>query len=283
MKDKDWQKRVHGSGSNPMSDAAMRYFGAGDCSQTKVLKHVLSLIPAKSVVDFGTGTGSWLAAALEHGVNDIQGFDIETPPPSELKIPTKNFTATNLGLPIDLGRTYDLAISAEVAEHLHPSQANTFIDNIAASSDLVLFSAALPYQGGVGHRNEFWAEYWAKLFRARGFSCFDILRPLFWHDGSIRSYYRQSLLLFARGVMESTLQNQGFSRTDRPLSLVHPEQYLKIVGRGLPPDLRNIGSDVTQYYDCVTQSPEDVDASDTRRHYGEEKIGWDAVMKHFGV
>jgi len=35
--------------------------------------------------------------------------------------------------------------------------------------DNVLFSAAIPNQGGTGHINEQWQEYWAEKFYANGF------------------------------------------------------------------------------------------------------------------
>lgn len=271
-----------GAGRNPMSDAAMRYFGRGDRSQRTILDFVLTFAPVSSVVDFGCGSGYWLAAAKAAGIDDIQGYDLEDVPHNELKIPSENFTATDLGQPIDTQRQFDLVVSTEVAEHVPLSEVRNFIDNLCRAGDLVLFSAALPYQNGLGHQNEMWVEYWAKMFQERGFTCFDILRPKFWHDGSIRSYYRQNIMLFARAEMEAIIEEHGFAPTTRPLSLVHPEQYLKMVGTGLPPEIRTIGPDVTLYYDTVTKSPDEIDKDTTRRRYTTMPLGWAAVMKHFG-
>lgn len=267
---------------NAMSDAAMQYFRRGDQSQKRILEFILSLTPLKSAVDFGTGNGYWLAAAKAAGVTEIQGFDLADVKQDELKIPLENFTSTDLGQPIELPHMYDLVISTEVAEHVPLKNTRTFIDNICNAGDLVLFSAAIPYQGGRGHQNEMWAEYWAKLFQDRGFLCYDILRSRFWHDGSIRSYYRQNLLLFARGEMETVLDEQQFTPTKCPPSLIHPEQYLKVIGYGLPPEMRSIADDVTQYYDCVTKSPEELDEDQTRKVHKSRALGWEAVMKHFG-
>jgi hypothetical protein len=34
--------------------------------------------------------------------------------------------------------------------------------------EVVLFSAAIPFQGGVGHINEQWPDYWVKYFSKTG-------------------------------------------------------------------------------------------------------------------
>lgn len=279
---KEWAPQYI-SGPNEMSDAAMAYFRTGDVGQQKVLSYLKQIAPYESVVDFGTGRGTWLLAAMGLGVSDIRGYDIPGTPVEELRIPPTHFIEADLGAPVDAGRSFDLAVSTEVAEHIEPERAAQFIANLAAASNLVLFSAAIPYQGGVGHQNELWVEYWAKRFLKHGFRCHDILRPKFWHDGGIRSYYRQNLLIFAKGEQSEKLSTQGFFETEQPLSLIHPEQYLKAVGRPLPPESKRVGPDVTQYYDCVTKHPDEIDADQSRHIYGKDRIGWGAILDHFGT
>jgi len=70
---------------------------------------------------------------------------------------------------------YDMSISIEVAEHLGPDLAQSLVEQIGSSSDIVIFSAAQPGQGGQGHLNERPKEYWEELFLMKGFS---LLRPL---------------------------------------------------------------------------------------------------------
>lgn len=266
-------------GPNELSEAAAAYFGTADRSQALVLDFVLGLAPVLSVVDFGTGRGAWLKAALRRGIEDIRGYDIPEIAVEARQFPAECFVAADLGRPIDPGRRFDLAISTEVAEHIPMQGAAAFVGNLARASDLVLFSAALPYQGGASHVNEHWVEYWAKLFAAEGFACFDLIRPRFWHEAAIRSYYRQNLLIFARGDAAGALQASGHAPTDLPLSLVHPEQYLKAVNRPLPPEMARLGADVAQFYDCVTLSPADVDARPTRHAYGADRVGWGALRR----
>lgn len=71
----------------------------------------------------------------------------------------KNFEAVDLRKPTVLGREFDLAISTEVAEHLKESFADVFVDNITNAAKQILFSAAIPNQGGVHHVNEQWQSY----------------------------------------------------------------------------------------------------------------------------
>ena len=48
---------------------------------------------------------------------------------------------------------FDLVICLEVAEHLSKTRADSFIADLAQLGDIILFSAAIPFQGGVGHIN----------------------------------------------------------------------------------------------------------------------------------
>ena len=283
MSDSTRDKPPKTAAENPMSDAAMAYFKTGDRSHRRVLDFALDLVPVRSVVDFGTARGGWLRAAKAAGVAEIQGFDIVDTPAEDLVIPPQAFSCTDLGQPLALGRRYDLAISTEVAEHIAFDRAGTFIDNVTSASDFVIFSAAPPYQDGAGHVNELWAEYWAKHFQARGFTCYDILRPRFWHDAAVRSYYRQNLLIFARAKVAGALAAKGLAPTALPLSMIHPEQYLKVIGRALPPEWRRIAEDVTLYYDCVTKAPETLDADPGRHRYGKDSVGWRAILERYGL
>jgi hypothetical protein len=74
-------------------------------------------------------------------------------------------------------RRYDLVISIEVAEHLRPERAETLVDDLTHLADLVLFSTAIPGQGGAHHLNEPSQSHWARLFGEPGYTVIDILHP----------------------------------------------------------------------------------------------------------
>jgi hypothetical protein len=73
---------------------------------------------------------------------------------ARLAMPAKHFAAFDLSRPFRLGRRFDLVQSLEVAEHIPPAQTEIFVDNLAAHGDVILFSAAVPGQGGEFHVNE---------------------------------------------------------------------------------------------------------------------------------
>src|SRR5579864_3911534 len=101
-----------------------------------------------SIVDVGCGVGSWLKCAQDLGVEDILGIDGDYVDRSRLLIDPVQFRALDLNERIEVDRRFDLAISIEVAEHLSFYRSETFVADLVKLSDVVLFSAALPYQGG---------------------------------------------------------------------------------------------------------------------------------------
>src|SRR5262245_31561537 len=98
-----------------------------------------------SLIDIGAGTGTWLRAASDLGIKDYFGVDGIIP--EQLHVPKERIRLHNLTQPFDLGRTFDVALSLEVAEHLPASAAETFIASIVRHPDTALFSAAAPGQG----------------------------------------------------------------------------------------------------------------------------------------
>ena len=195
---------------------------------------VLSLLlahspPIRSAIDLGCGVGVWLSVLREKGVEEIQGVDGEWVDRDLLLIPEHCFRQ------VDLGREtveppqetrYDLAISLEVAEHLPPERAPGFVAMLTDLADRVLFSAALPRQGGQNHLNEQWPSYWADLFAARGYAAHDFIRPAIWNDDRIPVWYRQNIIFFSREDSFSGPES-GPGRTGAlPLDVVHPDHYL---------------------------------------------------------
>jgi SAM-dependent methyltransferase len=191
-----------------------------------VLPWLLELLEPESIVDVGCGTGTWLQAARENGIDDVLGLDGPWVRPDVLEIPPERFLAIELAAPPKLDRTFDLVLSLEVAEHLPPSQAEDFVDQLTALGPVVVFSAAVPGQGGAGHTNEQWPGYWSELFARRGYEAVDCLREVFWDDEAVDWWYAQNLLLFARPAALDAVPRlrEHPSRRKTPLSLVHPRR-----------------------------------------------------------
>ena len=174
------------------------------------------------MVDVGCGTGTWCAEFLEQGVRTVLGVDGAYVDKSQLMIPPGSFLARDLAAPLRLDRTFDLAISMEVAEHLPPERGASFVDDLTRLAPIVLFSAAIPGQGGTSHVNEQWPSYWDGLFRKRGFRAIDCLRARFWDDPSIDWWYRQNMFLFVR---EDRLPEFPAPDQSAPRDIVHPVLY----------------------------------------------------------
>ncbi len=190
---------------------------------------VLELVQPTSVIDVGCGTAEWLSVFKEHGVKDIWGIDGTYVPRKPLKIPEERFIPIDLEQPFDLHRKFDLVVSLEVAEHLSSSSAKTFVGSLTELGPLVLFSAAIPHQGGDDHINEQWPEYWAMLFNDKGYVAIDPLRKKVWNNGDVQEWYAQNILMFVEQeqlgsypLLSAEYQLQDTSM----LSIVHPKIYL---------------------------------------------------------
>jgi len=189
-------------------------------SAQEVLPVVFQFVRPNSIADIGCGTGEWLAEAMRMGVDDVLGVDGAWVLDSKLTIPRDKFLAHDIRKPFSFGRKFDLVISLEVAEHLPESQARQFVQMLSDIADVILFSAAIPGQGGRHHVNEQWPGYWAEIFSPFGFSCYDVVRPRVWENPKVVWYYAQNVLLFARVGMLATAVRPG-----SPLSLVHPAAW----------------------------------------------------------
>lgn len=197
---------------------------------------VLELVSPRSVIDIGCGDGTWLAAFREYGAEDVQGIDGDYVDRDRLQIPRERFRAHDLARLLELDRTFDLAVSLEVAEHLPAEAADDFVASLARLAPVVLFSAAVPYQGGTDHVNEQWPAYWAERFARHDFLPVDCLRRRVWANPDVEWWYAQNAFLYvARGRLESdsALAREYEAAGPVALPLVHPQRFVEWVEWGL--------------------------------------------------
>ena len=165
-------------------------------SARAVIPHVRRALGCMSVLDVGCGPAAWLAEYQRAGVDDVIGVDGDYVDRDRLLVPRDRFRALDVSQPFDLGRRFELVQSLEVAEHLSPQSSGTFVGNLVAHGDRILFSAAVPGQGGENHTNEQTLEFWRGLFAQHGFVPFDFIRPLVAGSGEVEPWYAYNTLLY---------------------------------------------------------------------------------------
>jgi SAM-dependent methyltransferase len=180
--------------SSPVYDeafyAAVRR-GAKESAQV-LAPFLFETFKPNSVIDVGCGEGLW-GAEFESLGADVLGIDTGDVEPLISRI-EHDLEVPLLVLP-DEG-TFDVALCLEVAEHLTPGRAETFVEDLCNLAPIVIFSAAIPGQGGTGHLNEQWPSYWCDLFEQCGYPGSGVLRWSIWDDARIKPWYRQNLLVF---------------------------------------------------------------------------------------
>lgn len=171
--------------------------GGARRSATNVVRIVLTLLKSTSVLDVGCGRGVWLDEWMKAGIRDCMGVDGDYVDANDLAIPQTHFVARDLSKEIDLGRTFDIVQSLEVAEHIDRTHADVFVTNLCRHGEVILFSAAVPGQGGETHVNEQPLDYWRHKFKTHGYSAFDPIRPMISKIRDVEPWYRYNTLVYA--------------------------------------------------------------------------------------
>jgi len=192
-----------------------------------ILSMLFEVFVPESMLDVGCGLGTWLSVAREMGVQNVKGIDGTWLDKTRLRVPEDLVQMRDLEKPFDLARRFDLVSCLEVAEHLDGSVARNFVASLSSHGDILLFSAAIPFQGGHHHVNEQWPDYWKLLFQEQKYRPVDFFRGRIWNDSSILLWLRQNILLF---VNDRAMQNypifRELSQRISPISIVHPDVYM---------------------------------------------------------
>jgi SAM-dependent methyltransferase len=177
-----------------------RYFDYVESGARRSARNVIPFLRGhlnvSSVLDIGCGRGVWVDEWRRSGVEDALGVDGDYVITDRLVIPKERFAVVDLSKPIRLGRRFDLVQTLEVAEHVPASKAEILIDSLVAHGDVILFSAAVPGQGGEFHINEQPYEYWRDKFARRGFEIIDFIRPNIIDIRAIEPWYRYNTFLY---------------------------------------------------------------------------------------
>jgi SAM-dependent methyltransferase len=202
-------------------------------SARAVVPLVLRLFPAKTMIDVGCGSGTWAREYAACGC-DILGVDGAVVQESQLVIPPAQFQRRDLSKELQFDRRFDLANCLEVAEHLDESRADSFVADLCRLSDVVVFSAAIPGQGGTHHVNEQFQSYWISRFRAQGYVPLDCLRHQVWGNAEVAWWYVQNLFVFVNGARLNDFPAARAATVAWPTDLVHPRAYVRAT---VPPEM----------------------------------------------
>jgi SAM-dependent methyltransferase len=204
------------------------YRAASHLSGSLYLGKIFEAFKPNSILDIGCGVGTWLRAAKELGVGEIQGVDGDYVKRDELEIDSSSFRAHDLTTPLDLGRKFDLAISMEVGEHLPTEKSDVLVGTLTRHADVVLMSAAIPHQGGTDHINEQWPDFWATKFASCGYVPVDWARPRLWSEDRIDYYYIQNGLLYVKQELLErfpVLEAASIPPDHWSLRTIHPKKW----------------------------------------------------------
>lgn len=213
--------------SNQYGDQFYSNRGGTLISAQHIVPLVREYVPVSSAVDIGCGLGEFLKVFSETGTSRVLGVDGPWVKPEKLLIKPEEFIEADLTKPFTNPNKFDLVISCEVGEHLHDSASATFVKTLTDLGNVVLFSAAIPLQGGTYHVNEQWPAYWEEKFKQQGFVAIDCFRLTIWNNPEIRFWYKQNLVMFVR---KETLDNYPklkalYDPNKTLLPLVHPHIF----------------------------------------------------------
>ena len=134
----------------------------------RIARWSLSWVKPRSVIDFGCATGFYLEP-FERRHLHVLGLEVNQRALYWNKRRVQNLVEQDISVPDLKVGVYDLGICLEVLEHMEQEKAVAACQNLGKTCRVLIFSAAVPGQGGVGHINLRPKEQWSKMLRRVGY------------------------------------------------------------------------------------------------------------------
>jgi len=182
-----------------------------------------------SIIDLGCGSGNWLSVFKEKGCC-VKGVDFGNIPEDTLMIDQSEFVRHDFSKEYVDNKRYSLSMSLECAEHISEEGAHAMVKTLMKLSDVVLFSAAIPYQRGKGHINERYQSYWVDFFDRMGYQVFDVIRGQVWNNKNVRGFYAENMFLFVNRECKEYAKFSEYINEHVlfPYDVIHPEIWEQV-------------------------------------------------------
>lgn len=168
------------------NDIWMTFFGS-------VADHIKDRIQPGCVLDAGCAMGFLVESLRVRGIQawgvDISEYAIQNVHPD-----FRSYCQVGSILDPFPRRRYDLIVSIEVLEHLHPQHAKPAIANLCRHTDDILFSSTPDDNKEATHFNVQPPEYWTALFAISGFFPCEDFDASFITPWAVRFVRRKSLI-----------------------------------------------------------------------------------------
>jgi len=164
-------------------------------------EYIKAALPCSKFIDFGCSSGIYVRELIPH----VESIGFEFAEDAVKGAVCENIVQCDLTRPIELEKKDGtLGLCLEVLEHIDDEHWRDVLTNITKLCDRVIFSAAMPGQGGIGHINCRPKLDWIRRFHSLGWVVdVDCTRHMRSHmmNGYHMGWFANNAVVFVPGVL----------------------------------------------------------------------------------